>query len=204
MKGVSFDALLNPRRRLLLDLVRQDAGVNFRELARRSNLAPAVTRHHLSVLVSNGLVVERRHGCTLRFFDCGLDEGWVEAVLRREPGLAELHDWLKSNPRASQQAVIAALRSRGWSRSTTQHRLARLVSGGAVTVFLQGRYKLYSAAPSGLQPAPFDSTRQNKTTTLGRSRARGAEACHEASETSIRLRSSNSTPTTCRVIPGIE
>jgi len=34
---------------------------------------------------------------------------------------------------------------RGWSRSTTQHRLGRLVDAGLVGIKLQGRLKLYTA-----------------------------------------------------------
>ena len=147
-------ALRHPKRRHLLDLVRRDAGVNFRELVRRSKLAPGTTHHHLNVLVRHGLLLERRHGCTLRFFDCHFEGGRTEAVLRREPALTELHDWLKANPRASQGSILDAMRLRGWARSTTQHRLARLVAGGAATIFLQGRYKLYTAASTALEARP--------------------------------------------------
>lgn len=148
-----MDVLDHPRRRLLWKLVRKDPGVNFRGLVRRAKLAPATARHHLSVLVSSQLLVERSHGCTVRFFDPdAMDEAWAEAVLRRDPALAELHDWLKANPRSPQRTVVEAMRARGWARSSTQHRLARLVAGGAATIFVQGRYKLYGAAAA--EPPP--------------------------------------------------
>jgi DNA-binding transcriptional ArsR family regulator len=44
----------------------------------------------------------------------------------------------------------------GWSRSTTQHRLARLADGGLVAIRLQGRLKMYSATERlAAPPAPL-------------------------------------------------
>jgi hypothetical protein len=36
------------------------------------------------------------------------------------------------------------MEAEGWSRSTTQHRLSRLVDGGVASIRLQGRLKMYS------------------------------------------------------------
>jgi predicted transcriptional regulator len=140
------DALDHPRRQQLLALIREDPGASFRAIARLLDMQAGTVRHHLNVLRRSGLIVERIHGATTRFFDAeARDDDWVGTVLRRDADLATLHDWLKLNPRASQGQVLHAMAAKGWQRSTTQHRLKRLVEGGLAAVFAQGRYKLYTA-----------------------------------------------------------
>ena len=146
------EALAAPRRRHIMEAVRGNPGVAFRELSRLIGLPPGTLRHHLNVLRRAQCIVERQHGARLCFFHAESDANWVETVLRREPALAVLLDWLKLNPRVPQSDVLLAMEIQGWSRSTTQHRLSRLVDGGAATVFLQGRFKLYSSAT---QPNPM-------------------------------------------------
>ena len=146
MPRLARDEVLNhPRRRLLLDFVLGDPGAGFLELARRTRIAPGTLRHHLSVLARSGWIVERRNGCTLRFFgnDGGHDDSWTHCVLMREPALAALHAWLEANPASPQGSVVQAMARQGWSRSTTQHRLGRLVQGGVAIVVPRGRWKLY-------------------------------------------------------------
>ena len=148
------EALRHPRRRLLLEFVRGDPGANFREIARRTRLDLGTVRHHLTVLVRSGWVVERAHGATVRFFDARAahDGDWVEVVLRREPALAALHDWLKLNSGVPQSRGLEAMAARGWPRSSTQHRLARLAEAGLAQVVPQGRFLLHSAASPGAEP----------------------------------------------------
>src|SRR5687767_8804117 len=100
------DDLNHPRRRLLLKFIRKSPGAGFREVARGAGLAPGTAPHHLTVLVRSGVVAERVHEATTRFFPAGKDGNWIEVVLRRDPALAFLHDWLKLNPRASQGDVL--------------------------------------------------------------------------------------------------
>ncbi|MHB1262419.1 MAG: winged helix-turn-helix transcriptional regulator [Thermoplasmatota archaeon] len=149
------EALDSPRRRNVFAAIQASPGVSFRELSRRSGVAPGTLRHHLNVLCQTGFVVEQPHGATIRFFD-GEARGkeWIEVVVRREPSLAALHDWLKLNPRASQRQVLEAMRAHGWARSTTQHRLSRLVEAGLAVQVLQGRYKLHSAAETSPPSSP--------------------------------------------------
>src|SRR5687767_6611970 len=149
MTVASSDALLNPRRRLLRNMVRRDPGVNFRELARRSRLALGTTRHHLSVLCAAGILVERPHGATVRFFDAAHQtESWVEVVLRRDPSLRLLLDWLHGNPNATQLDILDAMGRHGWPRSSAQHRLKRLVDAGMVHVRKARVCKIYTAKPT--------------------------------------------------------
>jgi DNA-binding transcriptional ArsR family regulator len=143
--------LANPRRKALLDEIVQHPGATFRELVRRSSIPAGTARHHLTILKRSGLIVEHGHKATRRFFENHgkFDLSWQQVVALREPELKELHAWLVARPGwHSQKEVIAGMSVLGWSRSTTQHRLARLVAHGAVSLRLQGRLKMYSPAPT--------------------------------------------------------
>src|SRR5688572_20993993 len=120
MPGVSTsDALESSRRRQLLAFVTDNPGIHFRELSRRADFGAGAVRHHLNVLRRTGLVIERAHGATTRFFhvDASHNEDWREVVLRRNVDLATLHDWLKLNPQTSQSEVLETMSALGWARS---------------------------------------------------------------------------------------
>lgn len=147
------------RRKRILDYVLQNPGANVREVARNTGTATGTVRHHLSILQRHGHLVARAHGATLRLFENHgkYDATWTEVVLLREAALCELHAWLQDHPASSQKAVVAGMQDRGWLRSTTQHRLKRLVHGGLVIVRLQGRLKIYTAT-NGVTAAPIESS----------------------------------------------
>jgi predicted transcriptional regulator len=142
-----MDALDHPNRAKLHAIILQDPGINFRQLARASGLAAGTARHHLTVLGRAGLVVEQGFGFTRRFFAPRAPSD-AAVVLLRESSLKQLHDWIKANPGAPQLQVLDAMAPLGWSRSTTQHRLQRLVQGGALQLRCQGRFKRYWAGPA--------------------------------------------------------
>lgn len=139
-------ALEHPKRQKIFQYIQQHPGANFREVARETDIAAGTVRHHLTVLERAGHVVEHQHQGTVRLFENHgkFDHNWSDMVLLREPALAELHLWLKQNPGSPQKDVLEAMEALGWSRSTTQHRLTRLVEGGLATIRLQGRLKLYT------------------------------------------------------------
>ena len=136
----------NPRRRRLLEAIRLRPGATFRELVRETGLAAGTARHHLTMLRRSGRIEEHRHHSTLRYFEAGRFDDWEAVVLLREPDLAMLHAWVREHPGSIQRDVLVAARSWGWSRSTTQHRLQRLVAGGLLEVVPAGRRKAYRAA----------------------------------------------------------
>ncbi|MHB1262263.1 MAG: winged helix-turn-helix transcriptional regulator [Thermoplasmatota archaeon] len=141
------EALEHPRRKAIFEHIQRNPGTSFRETARTVGIAAGTVRHHLNVLERAGMVVERPHGATVRFFEQkDSDADWVSVVMLREPALKVLHDWLKQHPGSPQTGVLEAMEEQGWSRSTTQHRLSRLVDSGLVAIKLQGRYKMYSVA----------------------------------------------------------
>ncbi|MFA5944114.1 MAG: winged helix-turn-helix transcriptional regulator [Candidatus Thermoplasmatota archaeon] len=139
-------ALEHPRRKQIFGYIQLHPGANFREVARNTGIAAGTVRHHLNVLERSGQVVEHPHGSTVRLFENHgkFDQNWSDLVLLREPVLGKLHDWLKAHPNSPQKAVLEAMEAENWSRSTTQHRLSRLVDGGVASIRLQGRLKMYS------------------------------------------------------------
>lgn len=140
-------ALEHPRRRRIFDYIRHQPGANFREVSRNTGIAAGTVRHHLNVLARSDIIVEHQHASTVRLFE-NIDafrHSWADQVILREPALAELYEWLHANPASPQRGALEAMLERGWSRSTTQHRLGRLVDAGLVGIKLQGRLKLYTA-----------------------------------------------------------
>lgn len=142
------EALEHPKRQRIFTYIQEHPGANFREVARKTDIAAGTVRHHLTVLERAGHVVEHPHQGTVRLFENHgrFDHNWADVVLLREPPLLKLHAWLAEHPGSPQKAALEAMEAVGWSRSTTQHRLARLVEGGLVTIRLQGRLKIYAVA----------------------------------------------------------
>jgi predicted transcriptional regulator len=147
-------ALEHPRRQAIFEQVRHNPGINFRQVVRATGIAAGTVRHHLTILERAGHVIEKAHGSTIRLFENHgkFNETWSRIVLLREPELALLHTWLEQHGPAFQKDVLDAMSRHGWSRSTTQHRLGRLVRGGAVSIRQQGRWKSYSLVPVAAPP----------------------------------------------------
>lgn len=141
-------ALEHPNRKVIFEYVQQHPGANFREVARKTNIPAGTVRHHLTVLQRSGHLVEHAHKGTVRLFENHgkFDHNWSTLVFLREPLLAQLHAWIEQHPQSAQKAILEGMEQQGWNRSTTQHRLTRLVQGGLLTVRLQGRLKLYSVS----------------------------------------------------------
>jgi predicted transcriptional regulator len=162
------EALEHPRRKTIFQYIQQHPGANFREIARNTSIAAGTVRHHLNVLERSGQIVEHNHGSTVRLFENHgkFANNWADLVLLREPALGQVHAWLKEHPASPQKAILEAMETHGWSRSTTQHRLSRLVDGGLANIKLQGRLKIYTAAerppgrPQHVSPGPSPSAPQ--------------------------------------------
>lgn len=153
------EALEHPKRQRIFTYVQEHPGANFREVARSTGIAAGTVRHHLTVLERAGHLVEHQHLGTVRLFENHgkFDRDWADVVLLREPPLAKLHQWITEHPNSAQKDALEAMEREGWSRSTTQHRLSRLVDGGLVAIRLQGRLKIYCpvdrGAPQRIAPA---------------------------------------------------
>jgi hypothetical protein len=142
------------RRTGLFRLVSGEPGLTFREVERRLGWGNGVTRHHLDVLVSEGHLVARRHLNTVRYFENHgrFDSDWQAVVHRRDPDSRWLLGLLEEAPR-TQREVVAVAAARGWSRSATQRRLARLVADGLVAVRPDGHGRRYAVTAGPAPPA---------------------------------------------------
>ena len=141
-------ALEHESRRRLHAIIRDDPGISFRALARKAGIPTGTTRHHLTILARSGLIEESSHGATQRFFLAGTaptEAQRVALAVLREETLARLHAAIMASPWLPQTTIIDnAERDFQWSRSTTQHRLDRLVKAGLVKVHQSGRWRLYA------------------------------------------------------------
>ncbi len=148
--------LEHPKRRSIMTYVRAHPVATFRELVRETGIMSGTARHHVIVLTRSGVLEQRRHRETLRFFDAtAFDESWSATVLLREEPLRQLHDWLAAHPGRNQKVIVGKCQEWGWSRSTAQHRLKRLVAEGMVMEQPRGRHKVYGAlAEHGAAPSP--------------------------------------------------
>ncbi|MES2155041.1 MAG: hypothetical protein V4510_07885 [bacterium] len=140
------DPLAHPRRASLHAFICEHPGASFREVCRSVRIPTGTTRHHLNVLKRAGLVIEYQHHSRMRFFENHgrYTETWRHTAVLRDPELANLRSWIEAHPGAPQKDVLNAMETCGWSRSTTQHRLARLQNEGIIAVRFQGRYKTYA------------------------------------------------------------
>lgn len=134
------EALSHPRRSALHAVVCESPGMGLRALSSRVGIPVGTTRHHLNVLLRSGLLREARVGVALAFMPAGDDRNAGHVALLREPGLVELRDVVASMGRVCQRDLLDSLT---WPRSTTQHRLDRLVEAGLLRVRPQGRYLFY-------------------------------------------------------------
>jgi DNA-binding transcriptional ArsR family regulator len=143
------DPLEHERRKAIYAYVCAHPGATFREVAREVGLAGGTARHHLTVLKRAGLVVEHPYRSSVRFFENHgkYAKTWRETTVLRDPALAVLETWIRENPDRPQKDVLDAMAQHAWSRSTTQHRLGRLVAEGLAHVVPRGRLLHYRPGP---------------------------------------------------------
>lgn len=151
--------MAHPRRRALHQAVLRDPGLPLCDAARMLGLSRSATLHHATVLERAGLVRRQRRGRATHLFAADRPEGWQAAVLLRRPELWLLREWIEHNPGATQVDIVREWARHGWSRSTTQHRLASLVRGGPVAAVRSGRNVTHWAVePPTVEPTPIPAS----------------------------------------------
>lgn len=140
------NALQHPTRARLHAIVQADPGISFRAAVAHSGVALGTARHHLSILKRAGLVCEHRVGVRVAFLPAGDGRDAARLAMLRGEGMRELRDRIAGMARATQKDVLNAV---PWSRSTTQHRLGRLVAAGILRTTWRGRYRHYEVVEAG-------------------------------------------------------
>ncbi|MHB1260302.1 MAG: hypothetical protein ACYC2H_01160 [Thermoplasmatota archaeon] len=151
------DLLKNDRRRQIYEFVVKNPGVHFREALRATGIPAGSGQYHINRLVAAGLLIQRRQRSSLRLFENHkrFHETWQDWVALRDPRLRQLHDWLVQHPDSKQKDILDAFRSaHGWSLTTTQRRLERLVRDGVAKAHTRGRGKFYSATTASATLMP--------------------------------------------------
>ena len=133
------------RRAAVLAFIRTNPGVSFRGVCRGTGLASGTALHYVNAAERHGLVHSVALGRRRLLFPAGRVAANVPAHFAlMDPDLVVLRDWLTTQQhRPCQKAVLDhAATAWSWSRSTTQHRLGRLVGAGLVKCGPQGTRSL--------------------------------------------------------------
>jgi len=111
-----------------LHVVRAHPGISGREIAMRVGAPPSTVNRALRRLLAVQ-VLERRHGPgrSRRYFEPG-----SRLAMPLDPEPQRLVAWFEGKGWIRQLDALQATAAWGWSRSTTQHRLKRLVESGAL------------------------------------------------------------------------
>lgn len=138
----------SPNRSAIYSAVVGHPGAGFRELTRITGLAVGTVRHHLTILIRQGRIIERAHGNGNAYFATNqeLELPWQAVATLRDPHLRTLSLWILGHPEANQTTILRAMGTTGWPRGSTQNRLQRLVDEGLVEATRKGRTKHYRSA----------------------------------------------------------
>lgn len=143
------DPLSNPVRSRLYQTILENPGSTHRELMRRLAIGNGALVHHLAVLQKRDFVSSYEDGNRRRFYENHgkFRTSWKAIGVLRDSIHKEMVSWIASHPGASQKEILAWAGEHGQSRTTTQERLARLLSAGVVVADLHGKRLAYRCSP---------------------------------------------------------
>lgn len=135
----------HPRRARLMAILAESPGLGLRQLGCRSGIPLGTLAHHLALLIRSGAVWTTRHGPRLLHFPAPRLDGPTPVRLAVEAHALDDFDrdliaYLRAAPQVQKRIIE---RYPDLPRSTVQHRLARLVKWGFLTVREQGRCLRY-------------------------------------------------------------
>jgi DNA-binding transcriptional ArsR family regulator len=132
------DPLELANRKRIFETIRQNPGVHFRDLQRRTNMPIGVLSYHLDYLVDRGLLtVDKRESFT-RYFpggQIGRDKQQMLAALRQEIPRGIIL-FLLMNPGATHGRVLENFAISG---GTLSYHIKKLVSRGLIRIEKAGR-----------------------------------------------------------------
>lgn len=149
-------ALENPRRRVLMQLIEASPGMSVTDLATATGIAITPLRYHLNTLKTNGLVAEHLREGIRRFFPNhgAFDKSWQAVAALRNPETRQLYDLIGEHPGAlTVELARLAHQAWGWSQASTYRRVEKLAEAGLLTLQPKGKRFVYFARPLP-QPEP--------------------------------------------------
>ena len=128
-------------RREIYNIVKKFAGIHFREIERKSNLASGTVKYNLSCLARHGLVKERKEGNTLRYFpkEFKPDNNRVMAFLRQR-SIRSILLFILANPDCNHEQIVEAV---NLSPSTVSWHLKKLQENGIIGFIKKGTKTFY-------------------------------------------------------------
>ena len=132
------------RRTAILAFLEDDPGASLRRICKRLALAGGVARHHIMILEREGRLWHERLAGRDWYFTGRRPQTRRGIATALQSGLPhELHRAMKFIRTQGPLCQREALDALPWPRSTSQHRLDRLVRMGHLRRRPQGRYVLY-------------------------------------------------------------
>jgi DNA-binding transcriptional ArsR family regulator len=132
------DPLDLANRKRIYEAVRQNPGVHFRDLQRRTNMTVGVLSYHLDFLVDRGLLTVDKQESFTRYFpggQIGRDKQKMLAALRQEIPRGIIL-FLLMNPGATHSKVLESFTISG---GTLSYHIKKLASRGLIQVEKVGR-----------------------------------------------------------------
>ncbi len=140
----------HPLRAQIVELVRANPGIHFQEIVRRLDKGRGTLEHHLRKLVVGEVLTQQAS----KGFTCYFPKGvvgyslMVAAPSMKSEGARKVLEAIGVSPGIAAQDVAART---GFTPSTVNYHLKRLVQSGLVTVQRAGRFLALSATPLGAQ-----------------------------------------------------
>lgn len=135
-------------RERILELVDQEPGIHFRELARRLDMGHGILDHHLRKLEDAGMLGEHKtesHRCYFRPGETDQAERQALAAVKAG-GPLRIMEALATSPGSS---ITQVADEAGLARSTASHHVDRLADVGVIAAEIQGRAKRLHLTPLG-------------------------------------------------------
>jgi predicted transcriptional regulator len=134
----------NERKSELVEIIKKNPGVKFREIMRFSGMKNGVLSHHLTKLEQDGIVQVKREPRQTRFFPLHISDNEskiIKALRRQTP--KDIIEALILNEKLAFKAIVKEANK---SPSTVSLYLSQLVKDGIVIIQTINRKKMYMLA----------------------------------------------------------
>ena len=128
-------------RKKVYTIVKKFAGCHYREIERKSQLAAGTVKYHLSYLVRNGLLTERKNG-NVRYYPRAFKPGNKMLLgLLRQKSVRQILLFIFVHDNCNHEQIV---RSGDLSPSTVSWHLKKLKEGNIISIEARGRKSFYT------------------------------------------------------------